>query len=742
MKKQTFNLDKELKEKSEKSKKEIVENFKALEKVTKNIDPIYLLSQLALSTIGNSGEAKIFSERKLEFLSGFLVAHSYNENTQKLSDYELVDKVDEVIKILDKYFHAINSYLLFLNKEKVIDNFDDKEELILKHAKISSFWIRGDAFPHQLIKYALGLYSKHDLWFKRKLGFTIKEAVIVYNTIFKLYEKRFYRYKSTSKKESKDWVKIQISNKVFSEAEAKAKEKDVYIFYLFSKSVKIFTFSIEELANFSSISIEKCNKIMSRLSQSFGYRNPKFKFTYSDSFNAPWDYNTLYERPIIKYQEKYFVPFFPIFPTVLFYSFHFDILSDKEYIEKYNEIRGKWLEEKTYQVLRRVFLKNKIYLNPKYPNQEEFSDVLILHDRNILIIQCKSKKLTHEARIGSNFDKLKEDLNQSIKDSFDQALKAKNYLKESDSPEIVLNNKKTIIDMQQVDNNNIFLISVTLGQYADITTRLANINPTMKLFSSNEYLWSVCLFDLEIIAELLKQPFYFIHYLTKRLNIEKTDFHLEADEMDLLGYYLDQKLNFDRKEFKRVNQDMPFFIALGGFSKLVDDFIIRKYQLKKKAIKPTIKMLNGFKDLIFAIDKLDTPFRTHCILRLLDLGFIDQENLLKSIKYCKKLYTRDNKIGIFSISIKDMNLEIIFISMNANSNINKLFEEVEYFSLLKKYRAKFRECIGLGWDRCTKKVIDVVFYASFPWIYNPELEEFCEKNLKKGKMITFDNMNI
>ena len=432
-----------------------------------------------------------------------------------------------------------------------------------------------------------------------------------------------------------------------------------------------------------------------------------------------------------------------MFPTLLFYSFHFDIWEDKEYREKYNEIRGKWLEEKTYQILRNVFLKNEIYLNPEYPNGEEFSDVLILHDRNILIIQCKSKKLTHEAKIGSSIDKLKEDLKKSVKDSFNQGLKAKKYLNKTYYPIVVLkNNKKIKIDMHQVNYNNIFLISVTLGQYANITTRLANINPTLKLFSSNEYPWSVCLFDLEIIAELLKKPFYFIHYLIKRLNIEKTNFHLEADEIDLLGYYFDQKLNFDKEEFKSVNQDIPFFIALGGFSKLVDDFMIKKYQLKENSNKPTIKMPNGFKDLIFAIDKLDTPFRANCILRLLDLGFIDQENLLKSIKYCKNMYTRDDKLGIFSISVKEMNLEIIFVSMNANYNFNKLFKEVEYFSVLKKYRAKFRECVGLGWDRCTKNVIDVAFYASFPWIYNPELEEICKKNLKKGEIITFDNMNI
>ena len=740
---QNINFDKTSKEILEKSKKEIIVNFKALEKVTKNINPICLLSQLALSNIGNSEVEKIFSEMKLEFLSGFLVAHSYNENIKKLIDTELMDKANEVIKILDNYFKAINSYTLFASEKKANDNFDNKEELILKHAKGSSLWIRGDAYSHQLIKFAIDFYSKHDLWFKKKLGFTIKEAVIIYNTIFKLYKKRYYEYKDISIKESKEWVKKQISNNVFSETEAKDKETNAYIFLLYSKSNKIFTFTVKELSDFSSISIDTCKKILLRLSQSFGYRNPKFKSTYSDPFNAPWDYNTLNERPIIKFQEKFFVPVMPAFPTVLFYSFHFDLWEDKEYIDKYKEIRGKWLEKKTYQILRNVFPKDEIYLNPEYPNGEEFSDVLILHDRNILIIQCKSKKLTHEAKIGSSIDQLKEDFRESVKIAFNQGLNAKQYLNKKDYPEIFFkNNKKIKIDMHQVDYNNIFLICVTLGQYANITTRLANINPTFKLFSSNEYIWSVCLFDLEVIIELLKKPFYFIHYLINGLNIEKTNFHLEADEIDLLGYYLDHKLNINREEFKNPNRDMPFFIALGGFSKLVDDFMIKKYQLKENPMKPIIKMPNGFKDLIFSIDKIDSSFRTNCILRLLDLGFNEQENLLKSIKYCKKMYTRDDALGIFSISVKEMDLEIIFISMSANNNHNKLFKEVEYFSLLKKYRAKYRECVGLGWDRCTKNVIDVGYFASFPWTYNPELEEFCEKDLKKGEMVTFDNMNI
>ena len=424
-----------------------------------------------------------------------------------------------------------------------------------------------------------------------------------------------------------------------------------------------------------------------------------------------------------------------MFPTVLFYSFHFDIWEDKEYREKYNEIRGKWLEEKTYQILRNVFPKKEIYLNPEYPNGKEFSDVLILHDRNILIIQCKSKKLTHEARIGSSLDKLTEDLKQSVKDSFDQALKAKNYLKESDYPEIVLKNKKTKIDMHQVDYNNIFLISVTLGQYADITTRLANINPTLKLFSSNEYPWAVCLFDLEIIAELLDKPFYFIHYLIKRIDIEKTNFYLEADEIDLLGYYFDQKLIFDHEVFKKFNQKLPSFVALGSYSKIVDKYMIRKYQLKENPRKPRIKIPKEFKNIIFAINKLNIPYKTICMGRLLSIDYHIQVYLSKIINRAKENTKKDNELHVVYIPIKNRDLNISFISMDAKGDLNKLYMQIEAYSLMVKYKMRSKECIGLGWDLGTDKEIDMAFFVSFEWFQDKVCEKSCKEYLKKVKLI-------
>jgi hypothetical protein len=54
--------------------------------------------------------------------------------------------------------------------------------------------------------------------------------------------------------------------------------------------------------------------------------------------------------------------------------------------------------------MRQVFGPSAVILNPEKANkgQDELADVLVLYDRNILIVQCKSKGLRHDSRTGAD----------------------------------------------------------------------------------------------------------------------------------------------------------------------------------------------------------------------------------------------------------------------------------------------------------------------------------------------------
>ena len=102
------------------------------------------------------------------------------------------------------------------------------------------------------------------------------------------------------------------------------------------------------------------------------------------------------------------------FTSVLFNTFHYDLIEDSSYSEIYNKKRGVWLEKKTADCFKRIFPSEKVLLNPQYPNGEEYSDVLVLHDRKIYIVQCKSKRLRYESEIWNNYEILKDDIGKII----------------------------------------------------------------------------------------------------------------------------------------------------------------------------------------------------------------------------------------------------------------------------------------------------------------------------------------
>jgi len=682
---------------------------------------------LSKEELTHENNEKRMHERQLEYLTGFIVRHSKSENLKNNNNSKDINKI---LKVIGDYFIAISRCNIF--KKTYPDKATStNKNLILEKARLSSFWIRNDAFPFQLIKYAKDYYSSFDHWFSINLGFTIEDAIIFYNTIKVLYEKKLKKYHSDAVGNTKKWLKDNLKHNYKDKSDKYEQlETNVFTDFIMNEACNILLFNEDDICKNSSLSLEICRNLLNRLSQSFGYFNSKFPNTFQDPLNSPWDYNALFEKPILKFSKGYLIPLLFLFPTVLFDSFQFDIFKDEKFKTKYDDIRYKWLERKTSTLLSKVFPKSNVFLNPKYPNSEEICDVLVLFDRNILIFQCKSKKLTLQARTGKSFKMIKEDLEKSIKDSLEQGVRAKNYFNSMNFPKIVFEDREITIDMKQVDSRNIFLISVTLGQFANITTRFMNLEPNLKLFNSNEFPWAVCIFDLEIITEILDSPSYFIHYLLKRLAIEKTDFELTADEIDLLNYYIDKRLDFDYEAFKKKDKKLPYLVSLSNYSKEVDEYLIRKYQLLENPKKPRVNVPIKIERLINQLNNSDISYKTKIIFCILNLKNEEQKFLIDNIENMMRKARKDKKTKVFSMVIKRLNLNILFTVMKAEKDITRLFNHVKSYSLMTKHNAKTNEVIGLGSDLSTKKLIDTSFYCYCEWFQDPIQEKLCKKFLK------------
>ncbi|MFZ3059118.1 MAG: hypothetical protein WA102_05190 [Candidatus Methanoperedens sp.] len=724
-----------LKKVNDKARTDIETNFSNLIEIAKQLDPVKLLSQLNLTFlfvpkdkfIEESSDTVKWA-RWIEFFAGYLLAHEYPKNAKINVDGEDLEKIE---KLLDEYLLSIS---VFLSTSMSADETNKETEMVINSAKIYSLYVRGESYPHQLREVAKNIYSQHDDWFIKKLGFTIADAVSISESITNEYNRRINEEKHSCLERAKEYVNELISKGEANEENRKELEARVGIYYYFGNSDSILSFSLDELVRFCGLSKEKCEKYLERLSQKFGYRNASFPNAFSDPYTAPWDYNTLYERPIVLHNDKYFVPIPSLFNEVLLHTFYYDLIDDYEYWKSEGEKKyGSWLEQKTAEFLNRVFPKSEVLLNPKYPNGEELCDVLVLHDRNILIVQCKTKRLRYDSKIGKDIHSIKEDLTMGVKESFEQAKKARDYLFNTQFPKIRELDSRLLVDSKQI--SNIFLMSVTLGSYQDLTTRLANINTTLNLFSDNQYPWAISLFDLGVVTELIEYPSMFIHYARRRLTVERTNFDLVAGEIDLLGFYFSQGLFFETEDFKKINA-----ASLSGFSDEIDQYIFEKHECGKNPQKPKQKMPVEFEEYLKVIEKLESSYKTDCVVRLLDLSYQSRELFVSATEQTKEKSKNDGGIHSCFMVLNNNVLGFSFISMDANNDLEKLFRQVFSYAAIKKYTTKCKEWVGLGWDKNSKEVLDVAVFLSFDWQEDHELAKIAKEKVKREQIVSFEKL--
>jgi hypothetical protein len=400
--------------------------FEELEAFVAAYDPISLLSQLTLTFLfvpedEFQGEASdvVAWQRRIEFLAGYLLVRPYPSGRTAIVDGEVLARVEE---LADQYFAAITQQILAEGAKAAETS---EEQRLLEQAKIESFYVRGDAYPHQFYAFAQDLYGPHDVWFRAHYGFTIAEGIDLAQAISRLCDERFSVSLRQARKEARRQTDELIASREVAETARRDVESRIGCALHFGNSERVLGFTLDGLSQRSGISVRTCGAFLKRMSQEFGYRNAEFPNSFTDPAAAPWDYNTLHERPIVTRADRHwlFVP--PLLRSALFTTFYFDLMKDDAYRPTFEKARGKFLESKTADCLRRVFPGQAVVLNPYYPKGEEMADVMVLYDRKVLLFQCKTKTLTYPARIGADFKALKSDMKKAIADAFGQGIRAR-----------------------------------------------------------------------------------------------------------------------------------------------------------------------------------------------------------------------------------------------------------------------------------------------------------------------------
>lgn len=669
-------------------------------------DPLELLCNVTLrylrqdasKFIGEADESNRWVVR-VELIAGILLTRPCPSNaTPKVAS----PVIEQLHHLIERY----ESVLLASTSEEKPSGSDPSHSTgsgLLGTVRNYSYWVRGTAHHHQYSEFTLDLYSPHDKWFKDNLGFTIKEALSLAEAFLHEYDNRINREKIVSIKHVQNVIKEAEIDEEFK----RELELISYVEHYFGRAHEFLGISIDELTRLSHIPRSTCFKILERLSQEIGYQNAKFPNTHRDPHSAPWDFNTLYERLFVRREGKYWMILPAIVRQALMSTFYYDLMADRNYRPVFTKSRGAWLERKTAECFQRVFDNTEVFCNPRYPNGNELTDILVLHNETIFIVECKSKGLTFDADRGRSFDELKRSLKGAVKTAYDQCDRARSYLLES--PKAKLQNRdgnlSFVIDTQRI--KRIYMVIVSAAPLQALATMWPSINAELELFREGDYPWALSLSDLETVTEMLPTPVYFIHYAIRRFEFTQREWHLLADERDLLGSYISNGLCADAQQYQDRN-----LLGLFGMSGSIDEYMFQKHSLGQDVDRPSPPECNGLSELIEGISGCTDSYSDDVAFAVLNMSGTSRVAFMDQVHQTTDKTLKDGVLRRFLMADECRSSALAFIAMDAHGNREVLYSTVSTFSSRISQLIDGAEVFAIALDVSTENAVDSVFYLA------------------------------
>jgi len=501
--------------------------------ILQNFNPLDVLSHIALKNLTCDPEA--YSEFSFEGKQFFVeLVHniilrndlsSFPEN----SDYSKLTKLEE---LLDDYWIKFNWLVIY---ETISKDVLSPEEHDIYFRTISHFlFMKGSAYPQHHQQIAEELFSNINPILSRK-GFTIEEYFSTLNEIDKQISSNFSIYFGflAKIKEEHRLLNEFVENSI-KEGKSSQEIEDEYE----QRMLKIRSALKHDHEKFEEIDSLKCLyeiKLNAKINTIL-FESMSLDFGSNKNWISPFDISDTPLKPLIKVENKYYCCMeqhlirnvIPIVETFLLES----------ELNEYGKIKGDYYESKTLQLIHKILPGAYIYPKLEYPKRTEL-DGLVIHKDNLFLIEIKGKKRRCIACAKDILKMTKEDVQEHINKTFDQSKRALEYIKNNTEAKFTCKEKNTNVLIREKDFKNIFLLNVTADSFSEFTTNLRVLKSwDPKLIEGNIYPWNVNIYDLLVITDLLENENDFVEYVSERVRIETEKDIVAMDELDYLGYYL------------------------------------------------------------------------------------------------------------------------------------------------------------------------------------------------------------
>ena len=428
--------------------------------------------------------------------------------------------------------------------------------------------------------------------------------------------------------------------------------------------------------------------------------------------------NEMEYRPIIRLEDgALFMPVGFKLAQAIYDSPFYWMLEDKGYDDRAMNNRGRVTEEIAARLLEPLFgeglYRNVVVKEGKQEVNE--IDLLAVVGTRALVIQAKSKRLTALSRQGDD-NRLEVDFQQAVQDAYDQGLASRRALLNTQGQRLAIDGVPNDV-LQSIDQ--VYVICLTLDHFPAlpyVTDRFLLKEP------ENPGPVAMSVFDLDILATYLIDPFEFLHYIDQR--VRWSGVVHGSCESAFLATYLDRGLALPNDHdlmvigesmVSQIDRDFPTICGrndhiaqLLGNSPSDSDSIVLKSWWRESELRQAIDVLKRSAE----------PKATDALFMLYDLPRDAAEYAYQRIEEAIRNCSATGEASTCSIQLEGESGISYICLPNPHPNIKDILNNHAGASKYKQKASKWLGLIGVP----TEPIAGVSFDQE-PWAANPELDD-------------------
>ena len=403
---------------------------------------------------------------------------------------------------------------------------------------------------------------------------------------------------------------------------------------------------------------------------------------------------------------------------------------DKYYISNLKLL----METEVCDFLRRLFPPSAVYQeltypDPDHPGGETELDAAVVWGPFLILCEVKGKQFRPRSRVGDP-SRLRDDLKDNIEEAFEQANRATRFIEAT--PKVVFVEKRTgrKLEIQMAFVRRIFPVSVTLHHFGGLATQLALLK-RIGLFKDSAYPWSVSLADLEVITLFAGSPDVFLHYVQRRLDLQRSEKNIMGDELDIFGLYLDTRLHPSQFWEREDNDGRELtLLCLSGGSVRFDEWFQAEQGLREEKPDIRLKLPVKFSAVIDELRRRDDDGARWIAFALLGLSQVAVSSIEDALESLGKQAKADGRL--LRTTIHDGEL-VVSVLAASGWPADELRRHSAFRATVEKYRLKAKASVSLGIDIADPtKPFDYAFWVEGPWVANSALDEALKEERPKA----------